>query len=173
MENLNRLNEEEEADRQGVFHILGKCHFPLLRIHLTILTIGILENVLGFNPDLATLLVTKTNTLPWTLKRIQSTTHDDNRGYAAEVLSILLQNNRDHRLDFGQKDGIEVALKVLSVSTTFPTCVYRDMNAFDRITEGAIQRTETKPNSWRTSLIHCALLSPSLKTKSCSWIARE
>lgn len=71
---------------------------------------------MGFNPDLALLLVIKTKTLPWTLKRIQSTTHDDNRGYAAEVLSILLQNNRDNRLDFGKNDGIEAVLKVLSVS---------------------------------------------------------
>lgn len=79
---------------------------------------GILENVLGFDPELATLLVTKTNTLSWTLKRIQPNVHDDNRGYAAEVMSILLQNHRDNRLDFGEKDGIEVALKVLSVSFT-------------------------------------------------------
>jgi beta-catenin-like protein 1 len=92
----------------------GLVHIPCL---------GILENVLGFNPDLAVLLVTKTKTLPWTLKRIQSASHDDNRGYAAEVLSILLQNNRENRLDFGKNDGIEAVLKVLSVGDIVPWCL--------------------------------------------------
>jgi beta-catenin-like protein 1 len=42
--------------------------------------------------------------------------HDENRGYAAELLSILLQNNVDNRLELGKKDGVETILKVLSVS---------------------------------------------------------
>ncbi|KAE9410576.1 DUF1716-domain-containing protein [Gymnopus androsaceus JB14] len=58
--NLKRLNEEEESDRQGVFHIL------------------------------------------------------ENRGYAAELLSILLQDNKVNRLELGKKDGIETILKVVS-----------------------------------------------------------
>ncbi|KAF9652244.1 DUF1716-domain-containing protein [Thelephora ganbajun] len=97
VENLNRLNEEEEADRLGVFHVLG-----------------ILENVLAFNPDISKTLIKKTKTLPWTLNRIQNPAHDDNRGYAAELLSILLQNYRENRLAYGKNDGVEVSLKVLS-----------------------------------------------------------
>ncbi|KAF7352752.1 DUF1716 domain-containing protein [Mycena venus] len=97
VDNLTRLNEAEESDRQGVFHILG-----------------IFENVLGFNPDLSTQLVAKTSIMPWLLTRIQSKTHDENRGYAAELLSILLQNNRPNRLELGKKDGVETFLKVLS-----------------------------------------------------------
>jgi beta-catenin-like protein 1 len=100
VDNLGRLNETEESDRQGVFHILG-----------------IFENVLGFNPQLSTQLVSKTSVLTWLLNRIQSKTHDENRGYAAELLSILLQNNVDNRLELGKKDGVETVLKVLSVST--------------------------------------------------------
>lgn len=61
----------------------------------------------------------KTAILDWILKRIQSKTHDENRGYAAELLSILLQNNRSNRLQLAKKDGIEIMLKVLSVSTRF------------------------------------------------------
>ncbi|KAJ7498873.1 Catenin-beta-like protein [Mycena latifolia] len=97
VDNLTRLNEAEESDRQGVFHILG-----------------IFENILGFNPELSTQLVSKTSILPWLLTRIQSKTHDENRGYAAELLSILLQNNQANRLELGKKDGVETFLKVLS-----------------------------------------------------------
>ncbi|KAJ7771414.1 Catenin-beta-like protein [Mycena maculata] len=97
VDNLTRLNETEESDRQGVFHILG-----------------IFENILGFNPELSTQLVAKTSILSWLLTRIQSKTHDENRGYAAELLSILLQNNKANRLELGKKDGIETFLKVLS-----------------------------------------------------------
>ncbi|KAJ4498699.1 Catenin-beta-like protein [Lentinula lateritia] len=95
--NLKRLNEDEESDRQGVFHILG-----------------FFENVIGFNPSLATDLVLKTNILVWLLQRIQSKKHDENRGYAAELLSILLQDNQANRLELGKKDGIETLLKVAS-----------------------------------------------------------
>ncbi|OCH94113.1 DUF1716-domain-containing protein [Obba rivulosa] len=97
VDNLSRLNEAEESDRQGVFHILG-----------------IFENLLGFNADLAAHLAHKTNIMAWLLTRIQSKKHDENRGYAAELLSILLQNNRSNRLELGKKDGVETILKVLS-----------------------------------------------------------
>ncbi|KAI9574458.1 Catenin-beta-like protein [Boletus coccyginus] len=97
VDNLSRLKEEEESDRQGVFHILG-----------------VFENVLGFNPDLSVQLVSKTKIMSWLLERIQSKTHDENRSYAAELLSILLQNIVPNRQEFGKKDGVEVILKVLS-----------------------------------------------------------
>ena len=99
VENLDRLNEEEEADRLGVFHVLG-----------------ILENVLAFNPDISKTLIKKTKTLSWTLTRIQNPVQDDNRGYAAELVSILLQNDRENRVAYGKNDGVETSLKVLSVS---------------------------------------------------------
>ncbi len=76
---------------------------------------GIFENVLGFNAELSTEFVSKTKILPWVLKRIESPKHDENRGYAAEILSILLQINRTNRLELGKKDGVESILKILSV----------------------------------------------------------
>ncbi|GJJ07565.1 hypothetical protein Clacol_001768 [Clathrus columnatus] len=91
VQNLVRLNEKEESDRQGVF-----------------------ENILGFNPDLSTQLVSKTNILTWVLERITVKTHDENRGYAAELLSILLQNNHQNRLALGDKSGVDILLKLLS-----------------------------------------------------------
>ncbi|KAH9943447.1 Catenin-beta-like protein [Epithele typhae] len=97
VDNLSRFNEQEEADRQGIFHVLG-----------------IFENMLGFNTELPTQLVSKTKLLPWLLTRIESPKREENRGYAAEILSILLQNNRTNRLELGKKDGVETLLKVLS-----------------------------------------------------------
>ncbi|KAN0097242.1 Catenin-beta-like, Arm-motif containing nuclear domain containing protein [Tylopilus felleus] len=97
VDNLSRFKEEEESDRQGVFHILG-----------------VFENTLGFNPDLSAPFVSKTKIMSWLLGRIQSKTHDENRGYAAELLSILLQNSVPNRQELGKKDGVEVILKVLS-----------------------------------------------------------
>ena len=61
--------------------------------------------------------MSKTTVLPWLLKRIEAKQHDGNRVYAAEILSILL-DNRPNRLAFGKADGVETTLKVLSVSMT-------------------------------------------------------
>ena len=60
-------------------------------------------------------MVSKTTILPWLIKRIEAKTHDGNRVYAAEILSILL-DNRPNRLAFGKVNGVESALTVLSVS---------------------------------------------------------
>lgn len=64
---------------------------------------------------MSTELVSKTKILDWLLKRIESPKHDENRGYAAEILSILLQDKRQNRLELGKRDGVETILKVLSV----------------------------------------------------------
>lgn len=118
VDNLTRLNEQEDADRQGVFHVLGKLHLLIEFIHLftTASVQGIFENLIGFNPSFASDLVSKTKILPWLLHRIQSTNHDENRGYSAELLSILLQNSQSNKVLLGQIDGVEIILKVLSVS---------------------------------------------------------
>ena len=60
-------------------------------------------------------LVEKTKTLPWLLKRVALSEYPENRGYSAELLSILLQDNREIRITFGKADGVETVLKVLSV----------------------------------------------------------
>ena len=96
--NLSRLNETEESDRQGVYH-----------------TLGIFENTIGFNPSLATALMQKTTILKWLLERLQWKKYDENRGYVAELLPILLQSSQENRLTFGEAKGIDVLLQVLSV----------------------------------------------------------
>ncbi|KAI9467002.1 DUF1716-domain-containing protein [Lactarius psammicola] len=97
VDNMTRFNEAEELDRQGIYHVLG-----------------IFENFVGSKPPLAERLVLKTKLLPWLLYRIQSKTHDENRGYAAELLSILLQGSRLNRLELGEKDGVESLLNIAS-----------------------------------------------------------
>ena len=86
--------------------------------------IGIFENVLSFNPQLSTKLVEKTTVLKWLLDRIQRKEHDENRGYAAELLSILLQDNQKNRLEFGKADGVEILLKTLSVCLVLVAPLY-------------------------------------------------
>ena len=87
---------------------------------------GIFEAILGINPQLGQHLVSKTDILLWLLKRIGESVHDGNRVYAAEILSILI-NNRPNRLAFGKADGVEITLKVLSVSRV-PSDSLRPLN---------------------------------------------
>ena len=116
VDNLSRFNEEEESDRQGIFHVLGEYGDATLVPQADLAFSGIFENILGFNADLSTDLVSKTKILDWLLQRIESPKHDENRGYAAEILSILLQNKRLNRLELGKRNGVETILTVLSVN---------------------------------------------------------
>jgi beta-catenin-like protein 1 len=102
VDNMTRFNEAEEADRQGIYHVLG-----------------IFENFVGSKPELAERLVLKTKLLPWLLNRAQSKTHDENRGYATELLSILLQGSQLNRLELGKNDGVEILLNIASVRCKF------------------------------------------------------
>lgn len=97
VQNLARLDEKEETDRQGVFKILG-----------------IFENILSLNPKYAEDIALKTDVLPWILKRLQIKGFDANIAYTSEILSILLQDNKDIRLKVGELDGLDVLLRALS-----------------------------------------------------------
>ena len=92
-----------------------RCNNKVESKHRLIALVGIFENVLGFNAELSTQLVSKTTILDWVLQRIQMKNYDENKGYAAELLSILLQNNRPNRLKLIEKNGVEAILQVLSV----------------------------------------------------------
>ena len=137
---------------------------------------GIFENILGFNSELATRLVSRTNILPWLLSRIQSKTYDENRGYAAEIMSIVLQNNRLNRLELGNKDGVEIILKVLSVcSSSLFVSMFSSRMMFRYYSTIAreIQSMQMRQNSWRMSSTYCVQRWLSLRSKSSSSIAKE
>lgn len=101
MPNLSRLNEQdEESDRTGVYNILG-----------------IFENLLSFIPPLAAQVVNATELLPWLLKRIaREHAYDSNKQYASEILSILLQEEREVRLKFVELKGLDAVLEAVAVS---------------------------------------------------------
>ncbi|KAI9356034.1 Catenin-beta-like protein, partial [Pilaira anomala] len=97
VQNLARLDEKEETDRQGVFKILS-----------------ILENIISLEPKYAEDIALKTDILPWLLKRLEAKGFDANIAYTSEILSILLQDNRDIRLKVGELDGVDVLLRALA-----------------------------------------------------------
>jgi beta-catenin-like protein 1 len=92
------LNEEEESDRQGVFLLLG-----------------IFENAVGLDPNLSRHIAKKTPSFDWLIGRLSAKEHDPNRGYAAELLSILLQTDSEARMWFGKDGRLEKLLLVVSV----------------------------------------------------------
>lgn len=100
--NLSRLDESEDTDSQGVFHILG-----------------VFENLLSLMPPLADQIVEGTALLQWLLQRIKKKEYDSNKQYASEIMAILLQDSRENVLKLGQLDGMDVMLQVLSVSLNF------------------------------------------------------
>ncbi|CAO3640850.1 unnamed protein product [Cunninghamella blakesleeana] len=97
VQNLERLDESEETDRQGIFKILG-----------------IFENLLSLDPKLAKNIALNTKLTPWLLKRIQHKDFDSNRGYASEIISILLQEDHDVHIRFCELGAVDIILRVLS-----------------------------------------------------------
>ncbi|RUS25529.1 Catenin-beta-like protein [Jimgerdemannia flammicorona] len=77
IQNLSRMDENEPADKQGVFN-----------------TLGIMENLTGLDPKLSERIVAETELLPWLLKRIKVKAFDSNKQYASEIIAILLQSSR-------------------------------------------------------------------------------
>lgn len=134
-------------------------------------SVGVFENILGFNPDLSVQLVSKTKLMTWLLERVQSKTHDENRNYAAELLSILLQSSIPNRREFGKRDGVEVILKVLSVSDSQaePMCESHLVTSNFGIASPLMR---TKQNSWRICLMPFARRWQNLRSSPSSWLAK-
>ncbi|TXT10678.1 hypothetical protein VHUM_02183 [Vanrija humicola] len=95
--NLERLNEKEDTDRQGVFSILG-----------------VFENLLSFMPPLADEVGSTTQLLKWLLGRMSLEAYDSNKQYASEILSILLQSSRANALKVIEMEGVDKLLTILS-----------------------------------------------------------
>ncbi|MBW0509786.1 hypothetical protein O181_049501 [Austropuccinia psidii MF-1] len=104
----NRLNENEETERNGVFHCLG-----------------LIENLISLEPTLSALLVQKTPLMNYLLKRIRPPNAESqsadrgsvmfqNRQYASEIMAIILQKDEENRRKLVDLDGIDTLLEVLS-----------------------------------------------------------
>ncbi|KAF3480713.1 uncharacterized protein GIQ15_06060 [Arthroderma uncinatum] len=98
-QNLARLDEENEADRSGVYHILG-----------------VLEN-LASRPSIADRIGQESDIMPWLHGRItkKESRVSQNKQYSAEMLAILLQASTKNRLRFIGLNGVDTLLQLLSV----------------------------------------------------------
>jgi hypothetical protein len=134
---------------------------------------------MGFNPGLSSKLVTQTHLMTWLLKRIQAKSHDENRAYAAELLSILLQSRNENRLVLCENDGIEIILKVLSVILISNQLQnYHTYSSFFFIPkisnfEGGIPWTQRKLNLWKIFSMHYVQFLASQKQNSCSLMRKD
>lgn len=77
---------------------------------------AIIENMIELRPELVS-EVGKQGLLQWLLKRLKAKVPaEQNKLYATEILSILLQNNNENKMLLGQLDGIDILLQQLAVS---------------------------------------------------------
>ncbi|KAL6049631.1 Beta-catenin-like protein 1 [Balamuthia mandrillaris] len=95
--NMERLSEEDEEDKRGIFQ-----------------TLAIVENLTETRPETCSLLFEKTGFLSWALRRIKGTPFDENKAYCCELLSICLQLSPSNRQMFVEKNGMDVILVSLA-----------------------------------------------------------
>ncbi len=97
-ENISRLDESNESDRAGIYHILG-----------------VIEN-LSSRPSIASLIGTSTPLIKFLLSRSQKpeTPVTQNKQYSAEILAILLQSSPTNRAQLISQNGIDTLLQLLS-----------------------------------------------------------
>ncbi|KAK6344802.1 hypothetical protein TWF718_006756 [Orbilia javanica] len=97
-QNLDRLREENDEDRNGIYH-----------------TLSVFEN-LASQQAVSERVVKETKVLGWLLERIKvkESPVSQNKQYAAEILSILVQSSAQNRKRLIEIDGVDVLLQLLS-----------------------------------------------------------
>nr|XP_018911926.1 PREDICTED: beta-catenin-like protein 1 isoform X2 [Bemisia tabaci] len=97
VQNLERLNESVKEEAEGVHN-----------------TLAIFENLTEFRPEMVS-DVGKQGLMQWLLRRLRvKLPFDQNKLYASEILSILLQSSKENQDMFGELDGIDVILQQLA-----------------------------------------------------------
>merc|ERR550525_1812843 len=77
-------------------------------------TLAILENIVEFQPEMSK-DIAEAGFMAWLIKKLKvKVPFDDNKLYASEVLSILLQNEPANRLLFGNMDAMDSMLQQLA-----------------------------------------------------------
>lgn len=165
MPNLARLNDEAapdasataianaESDASTIYHILG-C----------------LENFLALRPRMARDLASG-QCLSWLMQRCRRKgRHDQNRGYAAELLAVLVQGEEGAYVceRLGRTDGIDQLLEVLSVSDGTKCALRIPLSAGISGIAKEIPATRRSSSSSRTSLMSSAPSWRSKKTRRAS-----
>lgn len=89
------------------------CYFSCL-IALILIS-AVFENITELRPE-ACADMAKQGLLQWLMRRLRvKAPFDNNKLYASEILSILLQNTPENRQMIGDMDGIDVILQQLAV----------------------------------------------------------
>ncbi|XP_075235891.1 beta-catenin-like protein 1 [Lycorma delicatula] len=97
VQNLERLDENVPEEADGVHN-----------------TLAIFENIIEFRPDILTDSASQ-GLMAWLLKRLRAKLQfGQNKLYASEILSILLQNCKENQVLLGEMDGIDVLLQQLA-----------------------------------------------------------
>jgi len=95
--NLDRMDESVKEEAEGVHN-----------------TLAILENIVEFQPEMSK-DIAEAGFMAWLIKKLKvKVPFDDNKLYASEVLSILLQNEPANRLLFGNMDAMDSMLQQLA-----------------------------------------------------------
>lgn len=98
VQNLERLDESVHEESEGVHN-----------------TLAIFENLSEIHPEICK-EATGQGLLQWLIKRLkQKGSFNPNKLYCSEILSILVQDDDEIRLKFGEFDGIDVLLQQLAV----------------------------------------------------------
>lgn len=97
--NFERLDEEQEVDRSGVYYALS-----------------IVENLCGGRAATAEQVAENDNLLKWLLRRIQIKENPvgQNKQYAAEVLAILVQTSAKNRRKLASLDAVDIMLQLVA-----------------------------------------------------------
>ena len=85
---MGRYDEMQDDEKEGIYKILG-----------------IIENVQDIKPDATEMIGKETYIFQWIVKRVSQNIEkmDDNKFYASEILSILLQNKKNQEY-FGESN---------------------------------------------------------------------
>ena len=111
--NLGRLDEEVEADRQGVHDILSKRLESQFRAN-SLTMVDLLENLCS-QESIREKIGDDTKILEWLLARIQQKEKPvgENKEYATTIIAILL-NSPKNRRRLADLNGVDIILQLLS-----------------------------------------------------------
>lgn len=110
VQNLERLDEKVKEDFDGVHNVLA-----------------IVENMCEVRNQEVCVAGGEQGLLVWLLKRVRIRAYDNNKLYAAEILTILLQGNAPNQKLLGEKGGIDILLQSLAYYKR------RDPNSADEV----------------------------------------
>ncbi|KAI1850395.1 hypothetical protein JX266_004253 [Neoarthrinium moseri] len=98
LSNLERLDEKEEVDRNGIYHALNIC-----------------ENLCSRTAT-AERICAQESLVNWLLRRIQAKESPvgQNKQYAAEILAILVQSSAKNRARLAGLDAVDIMLQLIA-----------------------------------------------------------